>query len=225
MKRQDGYDETIEEVVYDWEEEDDKAKAVIGDGGDGGGFVLGDVSWGENALRIARDIILQFGDDMEIFAFKVSPRGYIYVRLDKLVNKYGCPSMEEMENFSSLYKKRLDEAGESGDMPSDLALEVSSPGAERLLKVPNDLERFKEMPMQVCYVEINEGPGNIEKDGVFLLESVEAASESCVWKLANVRENRDPLAKGRPMSRKQKEWRLSLPFGSLKKVSLYIDNE
>ncbi|KAK9114538.1 hypothetical protein Syun_021335 [Stephania yunnanensis] len=146
-----------------------------------------------------------------------------FLRVDTFI--YGCPSMEEMENFSALYKKRLNEVGESGDIPSDLALEVSSPGAERLLKVPDDLERFKEMPMQVCYVAINEGPGNTEKDGVFLLESVEAASESCMWKLANVRENRDPLAKGRPLSRKKKEWRLCLPYGSLKKVSLYIDNE
>lgn len=32
--------------------------------------------------------------------------------------------MEEMESFSRQYKKNLDEIGESGEIPDDLALEV-----------------------------------------------------------------------------------------------------
>lgn len=59
----------------------------IGDGGDGGGIVLQNCPWGKQALSIARDVLLQFGDDMELYAFKTSPRGYIYVRLDKLPNE------------------------------------------------------------------------------------------------------------------------------------------
>jgi hypothetical protein len=47
-----------------------------------------------------------------------------------------------------------------------------------------------------------------EKDGVIMLDSMETESESCVWKLANVEENRDPESKGRPLSRKQKDWRI-----------------
>lgn len=96
---------------------------------------------------------------------------------------------------------------------------VSSPGAERLLKVPDDLDRFKEMPLRVSYLEDVELP--LEKNGVFLLESIE--TESCIWKLAYVKENRDPLSKGRPLSRKQKDWRLELPFVMHKKVSLYLE--
>ena len=50
--------------------------------------MLGDVGWGERALSVAHEILqLHFSDDMIIYAFKVSPRGYIYVRLDKLTNK------------------------------------------------------------------------------------------------------------------------------------------
>ncbi|KAK9090997.1 hypothetical protein Sjap_024174 [Stephania japonica] len=75
-----------------------------------------------------------------------------------------------MDNFKFFYKKIMEEVGESVDMPSDLTHEISSPGAERLLKVPDDLERFKEIPMRLCNVEINEGPGRTEKHGVFLLD-------------------------------------------------------
>jgi hypothetical protein len=59
----------------------------IGDGGDGGGVVLRDVKWGERALAAAQEVLAgHFGDDVEMFAFKVSPKGYVYVRLDKLTN-------------------------------------------------------------------------------------------------------------------------------------------
>ncbi|XP_009621549.1 uncharacterized protein [Nicotiana tomentosiformis] len=216
--------ETIADVepIDLWEEEEEDAEPEIGDGGDGGGIVLQNCPWGEQALSIARDVLLQFGDDMELYAFKTSPRGYIYVRLDKLPNEYGCPSMDEMEEFSRQYKKKLDEAGALGKIPDDLALEVSSPGAERLLKVPDDLSRFKDMPMRVSYIE-EMNSRNLEKDGIFFLESVDAELGSCMWKLADVKENRDPAAKGRPLSRKQKDWRLKLPYAMVKRVTLYLD--
>lgn len=204
-----------------WEEEDE-AEPEIGDGGDGGGVVLQNYPWGDKVLSIAQDVLLQFGDDIEIFAFKTSPRGYIYVRLDRLCNEYGCPSMEDIKSYSHEYKKRLDKAGESGDIPSDLALEVSSPGADRLLRIPDDLERFKEMAMRVKYVE-DDDRRSMEKEGVFFLEVIEGESGRCVWRLADVKENRDPSSKGRPMSRKQKDWRLELPYERVKMVTLYLD--
>nr|DAD31495.1 TPA_asm: hypothetical protein HUJ06_010346 [Nelumbo nucifera] len=119
-------DEALEDgdITDGWEEEDD-ADPQIGDGGDGGGIVLRDVPWGKRVLSIAHEILLQFSEDMKLFSFKTSPRGYIYVRLDKLSNKYGCPSMEEIENYSCLYKKRLEEVGQTGEIPDDLALEVT----------------------------------------------------------------------------------------------------
>ncbi|KAF3431601.1 hypothetical protein FNV43_RR26332 [Rhamnella rubrinervis] len=207
------------ETTDGWEEED-VTDPEIGDGGDGGGVVLNDVPWGDRALSIALEILSKFGDDMKLFSFKTTPKGYVYLRLDKLSEEYGCPSMEELERYNQEYKNRLDEVGALGDIPDDLAIEVSSPGAERLLKVPDDLDRFKEMPMRVCYIDDSESKC-LEKNGVFLLESIE--TESCIWKLANVKENRDPLSKGRPLSRKQKDWRLELPFLMHKRVSLYLD--
>lgn len=101
-------------------------------------------------------------------------------------------------------------------------MKVSSPGAERLLRVPDDLERFKDMAMRVSYVE-DVGGRCQEKIGVFFLESNETESGSCVWRLADVKENRLPSAKGRPLSRKQKDWRLKLPYEMCKKITLYLD--
>ncbi|KAI8539399.1 hypothetical protein RHMOL_Rhmol09G0180100 [Rhododendron molle] len=216
-------DETDEEVepIDSWEEEDD-AEPEIGDGGDGGGVVLQNCHWGERVLSLAHEVLLQFGDGMELFSFKTTPRGYIYVRLDKLAHEYGCPSMDEIESYSRQYKKRLDEVGASGEIPDDLALEVSSPGAERLLKVPDDLYRFKDMPMRVDYIE-DQDARSPEKFGVFYLESIETETGRCVWRLADVKENRDPSAKGRPLSRKLKDWRLDLPYAMFKRVTLYLD--
>ncbi|KAL7611014.1 hypothetical protein Lser_V15G11635 [Lactuca serriola] len=204
-----------------WEEEDE-AEPKIGDGGDGGGVVLQNCPWGEKVLSIAQDVLRQFGDDIEIFAFKTSPRGYIYVRLDRLCNEYGCPSIEDIQSYSHEYKKRLDKAGETGDIPCDLALEVSSPGADRLLRIPDDLERFKDMAMRVKYVEDDDHRCK-EKEGVFFLEAIEVEYERCVWRLADVKENRDPSSKGRPLSRKQKDWRLELPYERVEQATLYLD--
>ncbi|AEE34894.1 unnamed protein product [Arabidopsis thaliana] len=211
------------EVIEDWEEdEDEDVESQLGDGGDGGGIVLKGVAWGERVLSIAAQVLKQSEKDLELFAFKTSPRGYIYVRLDKLSTEYGCPTMDELEEFSREFKKRLDDAGAEKVIPEDLALEVSSPGAERLLRVPEDLPRFKDMPMTVSYVEETNSRKAV-KSGVFLLESIDAESDNCVWKLADVRENRDPESKGRPLSRKQKDLRITLPFADHKKINLYLD--
>lgn len=208
------------EPIDSWEEEDE-AEPEVGDGGDGGGVVLNNCPWGERALSIARETLQEFGEEMQLYAFKTSPRGYIYVRLDKLSNEYGCPSMEEIESFSRQYKKTLDEVGATEEIPYDLALEVSSPGADRLLRVPDDLLRFKDMAMIVNYLEDSDAR-SLEKEGVYHLDSIETESKCCVWKLADVRENRDPSAKGRPLSRKQRDSRLKLPYDMIKRVKIYV---
>lgn len=101
-------------------------------------------------------------------------------------------------------------------------LKVSSAGAERLLRVPDDLHRFHDFPMVVSYVEDEEAKTE-EKSGVFFIDSVEAETGNCVWKLADVKENRDPSSKGRPLSRKQRDWRLKLPYAVHRKVTLYLE--
>ncbi|KAL5198402.1 hypothetical protein ABZP36_001914 [Zizania latifolia] len=216
-----------QEWMVEWEEEEDEAEPEIGDGGDGGGVALRDVKWGQRALAAAEEVLGEhFGDDVAMFAFKVSPKGYVYVRLDKLTNRYGCPGIEEIESFNKLYKQKLDEIIEGGEIPLDLAVEVSSPGAERLLKVPEDLDRFKDMAMRVQYLveEDDLVPKQIQhNDGIFLLEFVDIQAEQCVWKLADVKENRAEAGKGRPLNRKQRDWRLQTSFKAVKKATLYME--
>jgi hypothetical protein len=39
-------------------------------------------------LAVARQVLSEhFGDEMALYAFKVSPKGDVYLRLDKLTNK------------------------------------------------------------------------------------------------------------------------------------------
>eukprot|EP01018_Ginkgo_biloba_P031237 Gb_22791 [translate_table: standard] len=103
--------------------------------------------------------------------------------------------------------------------------QVSSPGAERLLRVPQDLERFKDLPMQVSYLEeITEAnPSSKEQDGIFQLDCLDLDSGYCMWKLANVKVNREASGKGRSLSRKRRDWRLRLPLSSLRLVRLYLE--
>ncbi|KAJ1287793.1 hypothetical protein BS78_02G037800 [Paspalum vaginatum] len=228
---EDGEQEEAQEWAVEWEDsEDDGYEAEIGDGGDGGGVVLRGLKWGERALAAAQEVLAdRFGDDVAMFAFKVSPKGYVYVRLDKLTNMYGCPNIEEIESFNRFFKQKLDEIIERGEIPLDLALEVSSPGAERLLKVPEDLDRFKDMAMRVQYLAEGDDNDlvpkqNLLKDGIFLLESVDTQAEHCIWKLADVKENRAEAGKGRPLNRKQRDWRLQTSFMAVKKATLYLDS-
>ena len=81
------------------------------------------------------------------FGFEVS-HGKAYLRLDKLDNKYGSPTLDEIDVFSRKLGEILAEVlGEA--VSDDIEFEVSSPGAERELLIPGDLDRFSELPLCV----------------------------------------------------------------------------
>lgn len=202
---------------------EEPAEPQVGDGEEGGGESLGSTYWGSKALTIAQEVILPFKDELEIFAFKAASNGHVSVRLDKLSNKYGSPSIDDIRTFSSLYLEQLDEAKQAGLLPDNLALEVSSPGAERIVRVPQDLERFKDLPMYVRYLEETAESGSNEQDGIFQLDFVDMESGYSTWKLANVKLNKQLLGKGRALNKKQRQWRLRLPFASLVFVRLYLE--
>ncbi|KAH9545434.1 hypothetical protein CY35_12G048200 [Sphagnum magellanicum] len=224
--------EELDELRLDddefWEEDNSELEPEVGDGGEGGGVVLGDSPWSQTVLDLATDVLTEFNGELAIFAFKVfKESGVIRVRLDKLSDKYGSPTIDEIHQFSSSYSKRLEQAGEAGIIPKNLALEVSSPGAERVLHIPQDLERFKQLPMYVRYLESGEEKETEaeakEKDGILELESVDTETGSSVWKLATVRINCKLVGKGRGLNKKNREWRQHLPFDSIRLVRLYID--
>ncbi|KAJ7959243.1 Ribosome maturation factor RimP [Quillaja saponaria] len=209
---------------YEDEDEDDIAELYAGDGGQGGGVSLAGTWWDKKAFAIAEEITMSFDGDLKLYAFKTLPNSTIQVRIEKLSNKSGSPSIEDIEAFSTTYRARLDEAELAKSVPENVYLEVSSPGVERIVQIPHDLDRFKERPMYVKYVSdiAASGPSS-EGDGIFRLVSFDMETKFCTWGLANVRVNREKAGKGRPLSKKQREWRLNTPFDSLRLVRLYSD--
>lgn len=101
---------------------------------------------------------------------------------------------------------------------------MSSPGVERVVRIPEDLERFKDRPMFVKYVSgVSDTGSTSERDGIFRLVSYDLEMKSCTWGLADVRVNREKAGKGRPLSKKQREWRLETTFDSLRLVRFYSE--
>lgn len=101
---------------------------------------------------------------------------------------------------------------------------MSSPGVERVVHIPQDLDRFKDRPMYVKYVsEVDVTGPSTKNDGVFRLVSFDLETNCCIWGLADVRVNREKAGKGRPLNKKQREWRLNTPFDSLCLVRLYSE--
>ncbi|KAJ8541613.1 hypothetical protein K7X08_002429 [Anisodus acutangulus] len=212
-----------DEFFDEYFEED--SELYVGDGSGGGGISLAGTSWDKKSLELVEEVALSFNGELGIYAFKTLKNGNIQVRVERLTNKSGSPSLMDIEAFSSRYREKLDEAELAGSIPNNIYLEVSSPGVERVIRIPQDFDRFKDRPMYVKYVsnEVAEGGSSSEHDGVLKLVSFNLETNTCIWGLADVRANRERAGKGRPLSKKQREWRLETPFTSLRLVRLYSE--
>ncbi|KAL5715035.1 hypothetical protein ACHQM5_016922 [Ranunculus cassubicifolius] len=127
--------------------------------------------------------------------------------------------MADIQRFSEAFREKLDEAELAGSLPRNISLEVSSPGVERVVRIPQDLERFKERAMFVKYVTEAGETG----DGIFRLVSFDMELGCCTWGIADVKKNREKAGKGRPLNKKQREWRLETPFRSLQLVRIHSE--
>ncbi|KAM7259138.1 hypothetical protein ACFE04_014879 [Oxalis oulophora] len=202
----------------------DDDDAQVGDGAGGGGIALASTSWDEKALALAQEVCSSFHGDLNIYAFRTLLNSTIQVRIERMTNKSGSPNMEDVEAFTKRYRARLDEAEQAKSIPDNISLEVSSPGVERVVRVPHELERFKDRNMYVRYINqvSTTGPAS-EIDGVFKLISYDMEAKCCTWGLADVRINREKAGKGRPLSKKQRDLRVVTPFDSLLLVRFYSD--
>ena len=99
---------------------------------------------------------------------------------------------------------------------------MSSPGVERVIRIPEELDRFKERNIYVKYLDESASSAS-ENDGVFRLVSLDLETKCCTWGLADVRINREKAGKGRPMSKKQRELRVTTPFDSIRLARLYSE--
>ncbi|KAG9457237.1 hypothetical protein H6P81_001745 [Aristolochia fimbriata] len=214
----------IDDDFFEEDLEEEESELYIGDGSGGGGIMLAGTWWDKEALALAERVSISFDKDLSIYAFRTFSNSTIRVRIEKLSSKYGSLSMTDIEDFSSAYRALLDEAEQLGTMPENISLEVSSPGIERIVQIPGDLERFKDLPMYVRYNtgEVETGSSQ-ESDGILNLISFDLDARFCTWCLADVRANREKAGKGKPLSKKQREWRLQTPFESLRLVRRYSE--
>ncbi|TYI82971.1 hypothetical protein E1A91_D05G258700v1 [Gossypium mustelinum] len=217
-------DNDDDDDFFEEEYTEDETELYVGDGAGGGGISLAGTWWDKEALLLAEDVCQSFGGDLGIYAFKTLSNSSIQVRIERLTNKSGSPSMEDIEAFSVSYRAKLDEAELARSVAENITLEVSSPGVERVVRIPQDLDRFKDRSLYVKYVtEVADSGKLSEADGVFRLVSFDMETKCCIWGLADVRINREKAGKGRPLSKKQREWRLETSFDSLRLVRLYSE--
>ena len=101
---------------------------------------------------------------MGIYSAKIQKTagGFFFdIQLDRFDNEYGSVTLEECEKYSRAVVELIDttvrDGGEYRKLLPELlteenyTLQVSSAGAERRLKVPEDLERFKSKPFRLRY--------------------------------------------------------------------------
>ncbi|KAL8515207.1 hypothetical protein ACS0TY_014063 [Phlomoides rotata] len=122
----DSADELLEDDGYfedDYFAEEPEPSA--GDGAGGGGVSLAGTAWDKKALEIAEEVALSFDGELGIYAFRSLLNATIQVRVERLTNKSGSPSMTDIEAFSKTYRARLDEAEASGNIPGNISLEVT----------------------------------------------------------------------------------------------------
>merc|ERR1711976_39219 len=190
---------------------DDFEEPEISDGG---------TTWGEAALKIAQDVLQQPNmQGLELYSFSaISESRVLRVSIDKLEDEFGSPSIEDITNFSRAMNVGLEEAlGE--DVAGDLEIEVSSPGAERVLRLPGELARFQQLPMQVEYQQPD---SNVDTRVLRLLEYDDAA-QSTKWGLADVAVNKKGKKKGQGLNRKERDMVFEIPVPSIRRVRLHLD--
>ena len=155
---------------------------------------------------------------LAIFSIKVCEEGLrIHIGIGAVRDKFVWPTLERLSSVARKFKAELEEKG----FPDDVALEVASPGAERHLRLPNDIPRLAELTMKVTYVDPADETSE-PQTRVLQITGFDETQESATWKLADVEENRPQAKKGQGMNKKQREWRLTAPFSAVKNANLFV---
>ncbi|CAD7702519.1 unnamed protein product [Ostreobium quekettii] len=178
--------------------------------------------WGQVVLEIVREVLkLSRMSALRLYSFHAEALGNkVSIRLDKTSDMYGSPNLIEIEDFSRAVYTRM-ESRMGVDEAGNVALEVSSPGAERRVIVPDELDRFKELPMTV---EFTDESGSIKKEIFNFVRIGDSApdEDAIVWKFADVRVHR-ARNRGRGMSKKEMRQTHTLFVRNIRAVHLYLD--
>ena len=199
-------------------DDDDEASPFdeeqIGSTGQFEQIILENTDWGQKALDCAQQI-LENKNELALYAFRAyNASKRIDIRIDKLTDTYGSPTLDEIGEFSRDFNEML-ESSIGEETAGSIEIEVSSPGAERSVQVPDDVLRFKALPMTVCSTDAPE-------PRVFNLQSVLEDGTTTVWAFADVRANRS-MGKGRGLSKKQKDMEFTIPIENIISVNIHLD--
>ncbi|CAG9465848.1 unnamed protein product [Pedinophyceae sp. YPF-701] len=209
--------------VGDWDSFDEDETFFFDDDGSAlAGIDTGGQPWAEAALQAANEVLdARRGDAstaLELHTLRATPgTRRLVLRLDKPSDPYGSPSLDDMESFARDFNARF-EASVGETVAGEIEVEVSSPGAERPVVVPEELERFKNLPMRVEFL-LDEESGRSDTR-VLRVQSWD--EELTTWALADTKQHRRE-SKGRALTRKQRELRLELPVSSIVRVNLFLD--
>jgi ribosome maturation factor RimP len=221
-QNEEGEDEFMELLG---EDEDDGAQAedvvtALGLGEDEfePGIDTQGISWADAGLKAAQKVLSTPAmDGIDIYLFRaVGAIKKLDIRLDKLTDIYGSPSIEDIEKFSRMLNLEL-EAIMGVEAAGEISFEVSTPGAERQLQLPQDLHRFNKLPLTCDYTAAD---GQLMKQQILELLSFEEESGETVWGIADVRSNK---TKGRSLSKKQREVRITIPVDRISKARIHVD--
>lgn len=213
----DNEDEDEEDVLdEDFDVEEEVTLDEDFEGANGEDIDTAGTEYGALALECLRKALEEEGlkGEYDIFSFKVNTaRKRVLVSIDKLQDKYGSPTLDELTTIVRAHNTILDSRG----FPDDVAIEVASPGATRKLRVPQELARFRDLMMEVSYKD-PESAEVVTKT----MEITDVTDDDVEWKLADVESNRSGK-KGQGMNKKSREWRMRMPLADVLSARLFID--
>ncbi|MBI3395744.1 MAG: hypothetical protein HY042_07915 [Spirochaetia bacterium] len=155
-------------------------------------------------------------------SLKKSGSGWHFVvEIDGLNDPRGSVSVDDCEEFSRRFSTAVDEeinAGTAGVLPSGLtpdnySMEVGSAGAERELRLPGDLERFKGQPLKIRF---REGEKDKHELVVYIGTGPEADPKLNFERYTGKKRKKSGGASGRTQN-------LAVAPGDLLKANLYLD--
>lgn len=133
-----------------------------------------------NVREFLEEILLP---PLAVYSIKVTRRksySLIEINLDNLEHPYGSVSIRDCEEISHTLHQKLDEK-----FPNEnYTLQVSSAGAEREIQVPDEFERFRNLPLKIQFVD-ETGSTKVEvvkfisqKEGIFEFQSYSSKNKA-----------------------------------------------
>eukprot|EP00210_Caulerpa_lentillifera_P006482 g6194.t1 len=108
------------------------------------------LTWAKTGLQATRSILTRAPlNQLTLHSFNADVvRRQLKICLDKFLDPYESPSVEEISIFSKLLKEELEEKLGAATVVC-LEFEVSSPVAERQVRIPFELRRSQRLPIKV----------------------------------------------------------------------------